>query len=88
MLKKYLENNERAQDVLSTAYTVVLDLVYAIGLNMFIVPAGIYSGGLMGVCQLIRTLLTEYAGLRSASISRECSIISSISRSSSSRGSG
>ena len=64
MLKNYLEKNEPARDVLTTLYTVVLDLVYAVGMNMFIVPAGIYSGGLMGICQLIRTLLTQYAGLK------------------------
>ena len=64
MIKKYLEKNERARDVLTTFYTVVLDLAYAVGMNMFIVPAGIYSGGLMGICQLIRTLLTQYAGLK------------------------
>lgn len=63
MLKRFFENNELARDALSTFYTVVLDLIYAVGLNMFIVPAGIYSGGLMGICQLIRTLLVDYAGL-------------------------
>ena len=63
MLKNYYDKNERAQDVLSTLCTVLLDFVYAVGMNMFIVPAGIYSGGLMGICQLIRTLLTDYAGL-------------------------
>ena len=62
MFKKYLEKNEPARDVLTTLYTIVLDLAYAVGMNMFIVPAGIYSGGLMGICQLIRTLLTQYAG--------------------------
>ena len=63
MFKKYFEKNERARDVITTLYTIVLDLAYAVGMNMFIVPAGIYSGGLMGICQLIRTLLTQYAGL-------------------------
>ena len=63
-VKEYFDRNERARDVLTTFYTVVLDLVYAVGMNMFIVPAGIYSGGLMGICQLIRTLLTDYAGLK------------------------
>ena len=63
-LKSYFDKNERARDVLFTLYTIVYDLVYAVGMNMFIVPAGIYSGGLMGICQLIRTLLTEYAGLK------------------------
>jgi len=32
-------------------------LLYAIGMNRFVVPVGLYSGGLMGFCQLIRTAL-------------------------------
>ena len=35
----------------------------AIGVNLFIVPLGLYSGGILGVCQLIRTLLQTYVGL-------------------------
>lgn len=38
-------------------------LLYAVGMNLFIVPVGLYSGGLMGFCQLIRTVLTRYFGL-------------------------
>ena len=26
-------------------------LLYAIGMNLFVVPVGLYSGGLMGFCQ-------------------------------------
>ena len=36
--------------------------VVALALNLFIVPMNLYSGGLMGLCQLIRTLL-QNAGL-------------------------
>ena len=32
-------------------------LLYSLGVNLFIVPLGLYNGGLMGYCQLIRTLL-------------------------------
>ena len=35
-------------------------LMYAVGLNLFVVPANLYSGGLMGICQVIRTLLVKY----------------------------
>lgn len=35
-------------------------LLYSAGINFFIVPAGLYTGGLMGYCQLIRTFLTDY----------------------------
>lgn len=36
-------------------------VLYALGINLFVVPAGLYSGGVMGLCQVIRTLLIEYA---------------------------
>ena len=32
--------------------------------NIFIVPLGLYSGGIIGFAQIIRTLLSEYAGLQ------------------------
>ncbi len=37
--------------------------LYAVGVNLFIVPAGFYTGGIMGICQVIRTLLAEYLHL-------------------------
>ena len=36
--------------------------VVALALRLFIVPLGLYSGGLMGFCQLVRTLLQEKMG--------------------------
>lgn len=38
-------------------------LLYAFGMNFFVVPHGLYTGGIMGICQVIRTLLVDYAGL-------------------------
>lgn len=38
-------------------------VVYAVGINLFVVPAGLYAGGIMGISQVIRTLLTEYLHL-------------------------
>lgn len=46
-----------------TAECVAAILVYSIGLNLLAVPAGVYSGGLFGICQVVRTLLVEWAGL-------------------------
>ena len=34
--------------------------LYAAGTNLFVVPAGLYTGGLMGFCQVIRTVLARY----------------------------
>lgn len=39
---------------------ILASLVYAVGLNLFVVPAGLYAGGLMGLCQVIRTVLAQF----------------------------
>ena len=39
------------------------ELIAAAALNLFIVPLNLYTGGIMGVCQLIRTLLQTYSSL-------------------------
>ena len=38
-------------------------LLMAFAQNLFIVPLHLYTGGLMGICQLLRTLLQSRAGL-------------------------
>ena len=38
-------------------------VIYAVGVNMFIVPFNLYSGGIVGIAQLIRTLLADYIHL-------------------------
>lgn len=35
-------------------------LVFSIGVNVFIVPIGLYNGGFVGIGQLIRTVLVDY----------------------------
>lgn len=42
---------------------VVGELIAASALNLFIVPLHLYTGGAMGVCQLIRTLLQTHMGV-------------------------
>ena len=39
------------------------EFIAALGINLFIVPLGLYSGGTLGVCQLIRTLMQTYLHL-------------------------
>ncbi len=36
-------------------------LVFSAGINLFVVPAGLYNGGVLGVSQILRTLLVRYA---------------------------
>ena len=42
---------------------VVGELIAAAALNLFIVPLHLYTGGIMGVCQLSRTLLQTHLGV-------------------------
>ena len=60
MLYKTLHNR-----VLRQMLAVVGELITAAGINLFIVPLGLYSGGTLGVCQLIRTFLQSQLGLDS-----------------------
>ena len=43
-------------------------VIYAVGINVFLRPLHLYSGGLMGFSQLFVTLLTRYTGVRTGSI--------------------
>ena len=49
--------------VLRLVLAVLGEIITAAGINLFIVPLGLYSGGTLGVCQLIRTLLQTYLHL-------------------------
>ena len=42
---------------------VLGELIAAAALNLFIVPLNLYTGGLMGVCQMLRTLAADYLGI-------------------------
>ena len=41
--------------------------IYAIGINLFVVPAGLITGGMMGFCQLLRSILLTLLGIKSLS---------------------
>lgn len=42
------------------AAAVVGMLIFSAGINFFIVPADLYNGGVMGISQIIRTILVRY----------------------------
>lgn len=54
MLQKFQRNG-----VMRMVLSLLSCVLYAIGINWFIVPLGLYSGGLLGICQLLRTFLVE-----------------------------
>ncbi len=37
-------------------------LIYAVGMNFFVVPSGLYTSGILGFAQIIRTVLEDYFG--------------------------
>ncbi len=37
--------------------------IYAISINIFMVPSKLYSGGIMGICQIFRTIMIDYLKL-------------------------
>ena len=41
-------------------------ILLAVAVNLFIVPQGLYSGGLYGFCQVARTLLVNKLGLETS----------------------
>lgn len=43
------------------ALAVLGTLIFAAGMNLFIVPLNLYSGGFLGIGQIVRTLLVDYA---------------------------
>lgn len=45
------------------AIALFATFMYALGINWFIVPMGLYTGGLLGACQVLRTVLESSLGL-------------------------
>ena len=41
---------------------VLGSLIYAVGINVFMVPLGLYTGGMLGLAQLLRTMLLNALG--------------------------
>ena len=55
------------QNVMKTNWGRVLlavlgAFIYSLGVNLFLVPLGIFTGGLMGACQLLRSLILGLLG--------------------------
>ena len=48
------------KDVVRLLIAVGGMFIYSVGVNTFIVPADLYSGGVMGISQILRTLLIRY----------------------------
>lgn len=47
------------------AVAVLGALIYALGINLFVAPLGLITGGLMGLCQLLRSVIMMALGIQS-----------------------
>lgn len=63
MTKKEKINADVWAETKRTILAVLASFIYSAAMNLFVVPVGMYSGGLIGICQVIRTLLVEHLGL-------------------------
>ena len=56
-------NRIKQSEGMNYALIAAGSFLFAFGLNLFIVPLNLYSGGIIGIAQIIRTFLMETAGL-------------------------
>ena len=50
-------------ELMKFIYVFLGGCIFAFGVNIFIVPLNLYSGGIIGVAQIIRTLLAQYGNI-------------------------
>lgn len=58
-----LSKEEKLNELYKIFYALIGATLYAASINLFVTPANLYTGGIMGFCQLIRTLLVDYLHL-------------------------
>lgn len=56
---KFFTNEKRKEQVLQIVYALVGSFLFALGVNLIIVPLGLYNGGFTGISQLLRTFLVS-----------------------------
>lgn len=49
-------------DILKAFYILIAAVIYAIGMNAFIVPMGLYASGVLGLAQILRTVTEQFLG--------------------------
>lgn len=58
----------RKNEIARAVIAVFGGFIYSAGVNLFIVPHSFYTGGLLGICQLIRTFLVDFLGIQFGSV--------------------
>lgn len=60
---KFMNNVKQKEKMTEWMYAFGGSFIYAIGFNMLIVPMGLYSGGFMGLSQLLGLVITRGLGI-------------------------
>lgn len=60
---KFLNDAKKKEKLTEWGYAIGGSFIYAIGFNMLIVPLGLYSGGFMGLTQLLARVFTHGLGI-------------------------
>lgn len=68
MYRLHLSHSGKEYEVRRTMVLLLSTFLYAVGINFSIVPAGLYTGGVLGLCQLFRSFLTSVVGLHFGSL--------------------
>ncbi|MEG0273768.1 MAG: YitT family protein, partial [Longicatena sp.] len=55
--------NTKNEEYIKYAYVIFGGFIFAAGVNLFIVPLNLYTGGVIGIAQIIRSVLSQYAHL-------------------------
>ena len=55
--------NEKVENLKKYGTIVAGAFLFCLGINLFIVPVGLYNGGVVGISQIIRTLVNDYLSL-------------------------
>ena len=54
---------QRIEETKKLLMAIFGTLAFSFGVNYFIVPIGLYNGGFVGIGQIVRTVLVQYAGM-------------------------
>ena len=58
-----LRRAQRVEETKKLLMAIFGTLAFSFGVNYFIVPIGLYNGGFVGIGQIVRTVLVQYAGM-------------------------
>lgn len=59
----FLKNPKKKEKLVEYMYAIAGCLIYSVGFNMLIVPMGLYSGGFMGLSQLVNWVVVNPCGV-------------------------